>query len=188
MIRKIQHVQKVLNEAVLHTQEFQKSSQMGCPSDCSICCLKKDISASPLEFLPLAYKLYKTGEAEILYDQLEQQLDRCILFNPIGIDGGGCSEYAYRGLICRLFGFAAARDKLEQKRMITCKTLKSTTAYQELKPVSLKKAPLFPDYYMKLSAIDLQLANEQLPINQAIKRALELVLSYFLYRGRKRSA
>lgn len=190
MIRKIQRVQKVLNEAALHTQRFQKASQLTCPSGCSLCCLKKDISASTLEFLPLAYHLYKTHQADAFYDRVEQTEEQsiCSLFSPIGINGGGCSEYEYRGLICRLFGYAATHDKQGQNRMVTCKTLKATEAFQLMKPAILKLAPIFPDYYMKLAAIDWQLANEQLPINQAIKRALELVLTYFQYRNRKRSA
>lgn len=190
MIRKIQRVQKVLNDAVLHTEKFGKASGMGCPSGCYLCCLKKDICASPLEFLPLAYHLYKAGRADAFYDQLEQQPENtiCALFQPLGLNGSGCSEYAYRGLICRLFGYAATRDKMEQKRLVTCKTLKETTAYQQMKLSTMAKAPLFPDYYMKLAAIDFRLANEQLPINMAIKRAIEMVTTYFLYRGNKKPA
>ena len=190
MIRKIKRVQKVLKEASLHTQQFQKSSQMGCPSGCSLCCLKKDIFASPLEFLPFAYHLHKADKAEAFYDELELRADNtiCGIFTPISLDGWGCTEYEHRGLICRLFGYSTTSDKMQQKRMVTCKTLKETTAYEQVKPAQLIKAPSFQDYYMKLAAIDFQLANESLPINQAIKRAIELVSTYYSYRGNKKPA
>jgi hypothetical protein len=44
------------------------------------------------------------------------------------------------------------------------------------------------EYYMQLAAIDFKLANEQMQINQAIKRALELVMTYYMYRGRGKRA
>lgn len=190
MIRKIKRVQKLLNEAALHTARFQKASQMGCPSGCSLCCLKKDIYASPLEFLPLAYHLHLSEKAEAFYDELEKRGENtvCGVFTPLSLDGWGCTEYEYRGLICRLFGYSTSSDKMDQKRMISCKTLKETPNYQQMKPTTLLKAPSFPDYYMKLASIDWQLANESLPINQAIKRAIELVVTYFTYKGKKRSA
>ncbi|KOH42519.1 CxxCxxCC domain-containing protein [Sunxiuqinia dokdonensis] len=190
MIKKIKRVQKVLKAAALHSEEFRKASQMECPAGCSLCCLKKDIYASPLEFLPLAYHLHQTDKADAFYDELELRAENtiCGIFTPLSLDGWGCTEYEYRGLICRLFGHSTTSDKMHQKRMVTCKTLKETPAYQELKPAQLLQAPPFQDYYMQLAAIDFQLANESLPINQAIKRAIELVSTYYSYRGTKKPA
>lgn len=190
MIKKIERVQKLLQEASLHTQQFQKESQFGCPAGCTLCCLKKDIYASPLEFFPLAYHLYKTEKANDFYDELEKKDTQtiCGLLTPLNLDGPGCTKYEYRGLICRLFGYSTTSDKMNQKRMVTCQTIKATPAYEKLKPATLLKAPSFADYYMQLASIDWQLANESLPINQAIKRAIELVLTYFSYRGTKRPA
>lgn len=189
MIKKIKQVQKVLQEAALHTQQFQKTSQISCLSGCFKCCLKKDIYASPLEFLPFAYHLYETNQADAFYDQLESRTETiCALFSPLSTDGWGCSEYEYRGLICRLFGYSTTSDKMAQRRMVSCKPLKETPAYQAMQPDTLQKAPLFQDYYMQLATIDWQLANESLPINQAIKRAIEMVLTYFTYTDNKWSA
>ena len=189
MITKIRRVQKLLDEAATHAQHFQKASQMGCPSGCSLCCLKKDIFASPLEFFPLAYHLYQNNKADTFYDELEQRTENtiCALFSTMNISGWGCSRYEFRGLICRLFGYSTTSDKNNQRRLVTCKTLKSTSEFEQLSSTTLLKAPSFPDYYMKLAAIDWQLANESLPINQAIKRAIEIVSSYFDYSGSKRA-
>ena len=190
MYRKIQRVQKVLKQAALHTEKFSQTTSLSCASKCHLCCLKKDISASPLEFFPLAYHLVKTGAADEFYERLDKipENDLCILFSVLADAPGGCSNYLYRGLICRLFGFSTNRDKQGQNRMITCKTIKETPAYSRLKPEQTIKAPVMSEYYMQLAAIDFILANEQLQINQAIKRALELVHTYYLYRGHGKRA
>lgn len=187
MYRKIQRVQKVLNDAVLHTERFSKATGIVCASQCHLCCLKKDIMASPLEFLPFAYFLYKKGLAETFYCRLEElpANSLCILFSALGDRPGGCTEYAYRGLICRLFGFSSGTDKSGRKRMITCKAIKETPAYQRLKPGHLAKSPTFADYHMRLAAIDLILANEQLQINEAIKRAIEIVVTHYRYTSKR---
>ena len=190
MYRKIQRVQKVLKDAALHTQKFTIKSSLSCTPGCFHCCTKKDISASPLEFLPLAYSLYKSGQADEVYEKLDsQQLDSiCYLFSPFVNNGGGCQDYSNRGLICRLFGFSANHDKQGNSRLITCKILKDSYSYSKLTPVVVTKAPMATDYYMRLSAIDFKLANEQMQINQAIKRAIEIVSTYYMYRRRKRRA
>lgn len=190
MYRKVQRVQKVLKNAALHSEKFSKRSGISCASKCHLCCLKKDISASPLEFLPLAYHLFKQDRADELYDRLEQipANDLCAMFSAFGNTGGGCTEYVYRGLICRLFGYASNRDKQGQNRLITCKTIKETPVYAQLTNKQMVKAPVMSEYYMQLAAIDFSLANEQLQINHAIKRALELVMTYYQYRGQRKRA
>jgi Fe-S-cluster containining protein len=189
MYRKVQRVQKVLKNAALHSEKFSKKSGLNCASKCHLCCLKKDIPASLLEFLPLAYHLYKTGRAEDFYNRLEKlpANDLCLVFSALN-QAGGCSEYAYRGLICRLFGYAANRDKQGQNRLVSCKTIKETPNYAQLTSQLIGKAPVMAEYYMQLAAIDFKLANEQMQINQAIKRALELVMTYYMYRGRGKRA
>ncbi len=190
MYRKIQRVQKILKDAALHTERFSKAGGITCASKCHLCCLKRDITASPLEFFPLAYYLYKNGKAESVYSQLEKLSGNslCIMFSALGDRPGGCSEYAYRGLICRLFGFSSGTDKSGQKRLITCKIIKSTDAYQQLKPAHLVQSPGAADYYMRLASVDFTLANEQLQINQAIRKALEIVLSHYQYVARRNPA
>ena len=42
--------------------------------------------------------------------------------------------------------------------------------------------PIFTDYYMQLSQIDYRLATTMLPINDALKIAIEEVLHYYAYR------
>jgi hypothetical protein len=42
--------------------------------------------------------------------------------------------------------------------------------------------PVFTDYYTRLSQIDNRLATTLLPINEALKMAIEEVLHYYAYR------
>jgi len=184
MYHKIQRVQKVLKNAALHAEKFGKTSGLACSANCNLCCVKKDIHASALEFFPLAYHLVKEGLADSFYLKLEQTPDNdlCILFFALGDSPGSCSKYPYRGLVCRLFGYSSSFDKQGKYRLVTCKTLKETQVFNQLKPETIEKAPVISGYYMQLAAIDFVLANEQHHINKAIKRALELVMTYYIYR------
>jgi hypothetical protein len=99
---------------------------------------------------------------------------------------GSCSNYPYRGLICRLFGYAATKDKYGQLRLATCKIIKTEQVKNFENASNLIQnglpVPIFTDYYMNLSQIDYHLGNIILPINKALKYAIEEVLQYYAYR------
>ena len=122
--------------------------------------------------------------------QLQQKLDsNCHLYRPhsfIDRNMGSCSDYRYRGLICRLFGYAASRDKYGRLRLATCKIIKEGQQenYHTAEEAISKGlyVPVFTDYYMQLSQIDNRLATTLLPINQALATAIEEVLHYYAYR------
>jgi len=70
--------------------------------------------------------------------------------------------------------------------LATCKIIKegqkenfdkSTAAINKGLPV-----PIFTDYYMNLSQIDFRMGNIIVPVNTALKLALEEVLQYYAYR------
>src|SRR5690606_8732442 len=113
----------------------------------------------------------------------------CHIYRPLNLvdtSMGSCSNYKYRGLICRLFGYAATRDKYGQQRLVTCKIIKENQAktYQDtLEAISQGLyAPMFTDYYMQLSQIDFNMGNTIVPVNKAMKLAIEEVLQYYSYR------
>jgi hypothetical protein len=70
---------------------------------------------------------------------------------------------------------------------VTCKFIKEEQAQafievtEELK--TGKKIPVMSEYYTRLTSIDPTLA-EFYPINQAIQKALEVVMHYYAYRRR----
>lgn len=166
---------------------------MQCPIACSKCCLKDDIEATPLEFLPFAYSLYKQNKLFTYLDRMENmpREDRCILYNPLQTlqEPGGCSHYEHRGLICRLFGFSAFVNKSGVKHIVTCSTMKEL--YRDrFEEVSLNiqsklDIPIMREFYLKLYSIDNNLSMKHYPINTAIKKAVEYVANYYIYRTKR---
>lgn len=170
--------------------QFQSHTKLHCVAGCGKCCTKPDIDASPLEFLPWAFHLFLTGKAEETLEILkERSSNLCLLYKPVSLLGGNngsCSQYKYRGLICRLFGYGANRDKVGQLRLATCKIIKEGQKenYQKASEEITKElhVPIFTDYYMNLSQIDFRMGNIIVPINDALRMAIEEVLQYYAYR------
>lgn len=167
--------------------KFQGWSGLICKTACGKCCNKADIEATVLEFLPFAHYLYGLNQcAEWLALLAVRESAICVLFEPARAGSGYCTEYAYRGLICRLFGFSARTNKYAQREFISCQTIKTeqsgtyTVALEKI--VQGEFVPVMNHYYMRLLAIDRDLARDFYPINEAIKRAIETVLHYYAYR------
>lgn len=194
--RKVAAVERVFEKLQKEINSFQSQSTLHCLSGCGKCCTKPDISATVLEFLPLAYHLHKTDKALHVLESMEKDPAAaiCYLFQPLVVEGstGFCGEYKYRGLICRLFGYSASRDKNGQKKLVTCQLIKAD------QPVQFQAAeegirsntmyiPQMSDYQSQLMAIDWELGGKFYPINEAIRKALELVLFYAQYRGRRKA-
>jgi uncharacterized protein len=187
---KVLAVETLFRRLDIEINTFQSSTKLHCKVGCGKCCTKPDIEASPLEFLPWAFHLFLNGETENVLEKLSQKTNSiCHIYNPISLldnSSGNCSEYPYRGLICRLFGYGANTDKYGQLRLVTCKIIKEEQAenYEKATESLVKKLPIpiFTDYYMNLAQIDFHLGNTILPINEALKRAIEEVLQYYAYR------
>lgn len=186
--RRVRLVEGLFHQLEQESAQFQQLSGLSCVSGCGKCCTYPDIEASPLEFLPWAFHLFLNGEAEKTLLRLnETNTSTCLIYKPLSVmDQGRCSNYKYRGLICRLFGFAANTDKYGTLRVATCKIIKegqadtyTTTAEAIEKGLNV---PVFTEYYMQLNQIDFRLGNIILPVNKALKMALEEVLHYYAYR------
>lgn len=186
--RRVQLVENLFQQLEQESAQFEKTASIRCVSGCGNCCSYSDIEASPLEFLPWAFHLFLIGEAEkTLLELAKTQSSTCLIYKPLGvINKGRCKSYKYRGLICRLFGFAANTDKYGNLRLATCKIIKEgqTDAYNSTTEAISKGlyVPVFTEYYMQLSQIDFQLGNIILPVNKALKMAIEEVLQYYAYR------
>ncbi|MBC7450821.1 MAG: YkgJ family cysteine cluster protein [Cytophagales bacterium] len=167
---------------------FQTKAKYSCISGCSKCCQSPTVEATILEMLPLAFHLYKENKAELSYDNLlDNTSSLCALYMPLKtvIQKGGCSEYPYRALICRLFGNSFTRDKIGEPSLLTCKDLKAEYP-KEMDAIRLEakegmQVPLATNYFQKLTEIDYQLTLKQYPINEAMKLAIEMVLNHFHY-------
>ncbi len=184
---KATQVEKVFDQLDSEIAQFQAMSLLHCKFGCGKCCFKPDIEATILEFIPFAFHLYKSNQIEIWYDKLTvNESPICLILNPDQSGTGLCSEYKYRGLICRLFGYSARTNKYGKKELITCQIIKTEQKdnYEtaERRVSEQGGVPVMSHYYMQLRNIDQELATTFLPINQAMKAAIEQVLSYFAYR------
>jgi len=194
LFRKVQAVERVFKQLEKDLAAFQHATNLKCITGCGRCCTTPNITATPLEFLPLAYHLFKQGLALEWYQKLgDNPTSTCYVFNHLIVEGsaGNCSQYNHRGLICRLFGFSAMKNKYGKPQLVTCKTIKEERPEEFAKAknhIALgKPTPLMSNYYFQLQAIDGVLGRSLIPINQAIREALKFVLSYYAYR-RPRSA
>lgn len=186
--RKVQLVESLFLKLELETAKFEQAAGIGCVSGCGKCCTFPNVEASPIEFLPWAFHLFLNGEAEKTIIKLNKNKSlTCLVYKPLSIiDQGRCGDYKYRGLICRLFGLAANTDKYGKLRLATCKIIKEGQSenYNSATEAIDKglNVPVFTEYYMQLNQIDFNLGNIILPVNKALKRALEEVLQYYAYR------
>ncbi|MGC1516768.1 MAG: YkgJ family cysteine cluster protein [Maribacter sp.] len=187
---KVQAVERIFSQLEKDVSSFQKSTGLGCIANCGKCCYKTDINATALEFLPLAYHLFKNGEAEIWLERLnnDHSTTLCPVLATILAPNakGSCSKYAHRGLICRLFGFSAMLHKNDRPTLVTCRPIKEgipeAVSKAEEHINSKKDYPLISNYYMQMRSVDESLGEELFPIRQAIAKAINHVLGYYAYR------
>jgi len=191
IVTKVNAVELLFGELDAEIRSFQSSTTLHCLLGCGRCCTHNEVDASPLEFLPWAYHLFVNGEAQDMLDELA--LDRgsiCHVYSPVGeleAGQGSCGNYLYRGLICRFFGFGANADKYGKMRLATCTLIKEnqTLAFHNAEALMTEglPVPVFTQYYMRLSQIDFALGGTIVPINAALKMAIEEVLHYYSYRS-----
>ena len=189
--QKVKSVMRVYQQLDKDIARFQDKSKLSCLSGCGECCKKPDIEAGIVEFLPLALELYDRGEAESTLEQLQSNTGSlCHAFRPnVTSFGGLCNEYPHRGLICRLFGFTARVNKEDQKELVTCKYIKTQQAVEYQAAIdgirNGDKVPIMSEYYYRMQSIDPGLQGFY-PINEAISKAIEMVLHYYAYRKRRK--
>ena len=189
IVRKVRSVEKLFSKTDQDIIRFHAASGLHCLAGCGACCTKPDIEATALEFLPFAYRSFKEGKAHALLDKLKEHGSTiCLLYAPSSPDkkSGKCSQYVFRGLICRLFGFSAMKDKHGQPSLVTCSRIKENQKTEYANAINMLKAgssvPVMSNYYSRLMQIDLELGAKFYPINEALRRAVESVLHYYAYR------
>jgi Fe-S-cluster containining protein len=186
LLEKVRAVEEVFEKLDREISTFQSWSGLHCAWGCGKCCFKADIEATILEFLPFAHYLHTQNLAfEWLEKIKSSDAAICHILNPTQPGAGLCSEYKYRGLICRLFGYSARTNKYGTKELVTCQIIKTEQQqpYEAAAQiVEEKPVPVMNQFYMQLHAIDFELTREFFPINEAIKRAIEVILHYYAYR------
>ncbi|MDN3593722.1 YkgJ family cysteine cluster protein [Zunongwangia endophytica] len=183
-VRAVESLFETLSEEL---NTFQAQAGFSCGAGCGKCCEKPGIQASPLEFLPWALQCFLDGKTEDTLEALSNtSVEICHNYKMLSLENstGRCTAYAHRGLVCRLFGYAAQRAKNNKLQLISCKLLKQSENFSTA-AVSINNGlsvPVFSDYYLRLAQIDFGMGRKILPINKALKIALEEVLQYYSYR------
>lgn len=160
---------------------YQKISGLVCPGGCVKCCFSEKVEATVLEMIPVAFSLFKSSQAELILKRIEKQdsLQQCVLFRPDlsqpDGDGGGCTQYPDRALICRLFGFAGNTDRTGVPQLARCRDMPvepKTKKSRQASPESTTGMPLFHAFGIALIAIHPDLGTVRKPINEALSEAL----------------
>ncbi len=187
MLQLVREVEDVFHNLEKEMDDFKAWSGLHCLPGCGKCCLKPDIEATILEFIPFAVHLYENGKATDWLEKLSlHETSICTLLDSRSTGSGQCTSYAYRGLICRLFGFSGRLSKYGQRELVTCSTIKTgqpeAIRHTATGVTTGAPMPLMSNYYYRLRSIDPGLSQEFYPINIAIKKAIETVLHYYAYR------
>ena len=160
---------------------FRALSGIKCPKDCGECCFHSTVEASELEMLPLALVLVRARKAEEWHDHAKERdfQGRCVLYSADHAHGR-CLYYAFRPLVCRLFGYAGNRDKHGRPRLVTCSVLKKVQPQETENALErvLKgglSVPIMSDVVMRMSSIDPEMTREIMPVNLALGKAVERV-------------
>ncbi|HTL11609.1 MAG TPA: YkgJ family cysteine cluster protein [Bdellovibrionota bacterium] len=174
----------VLEDLSRETDRFEAEAGLHCRAGCGDCCNNPEVEATVGEMLPLAFEILGRGaaQAEHWHGQAEAgEGKRCVFYAANSTDPslGRCSVYALRPGLCRLFAFAAVRDKEGKPRLAACHWHKSetpevTAAAQEGVASGRLTAPFFVEWQTRLDEVsELASLTEKFPINTALARALE---------------
>ena len=181
-------VEEVYAELEKHLEKIISHTRMKCLHLCNACCNKTGIEASPIEFIPLAAYLYQTGQIDEFLIRLDEsdKTGYCVLFSPEAWKNGewACLQYEKRGLICRLFGYGYRLNREGIPELVTCKVLKELCPEEiaQARLLGIEKpdmVPLFSNYFMQLYSINPDLGTTLMPINQAIRKAIEKLYFYY---------
>lgn len=186
----VQHLFRTLGRDIAR---FQKRTRLGCQPGCGRCCEGPHVETTVLEMMPLAAHLWQKGEASRWLETVEKagNPSPCVFYqpDPAGQGKGRCSVYPLRPLICRLFGFSANRDKQGHRVLMTCARIKEnqTADYLDVQKHidSGLPVPVMSDYILRVSPIDPVLGQKQVPINDAIHRAIERIGLRMSLRSRR---
>jgi Fe-S-cluster containining protein len=182
-------------DADVLTDQVSRGAGLACPTGCGACCVRTPPHVSVADMAPIARAVIEGGApergeragsmpagreaAEALHARATAAgPGPCVLFAPAQLPGG-CTVYAMRPVICRLFAFAAVRDKRGALELAVCR---EHTAADPTAPARARAyldgggaAPVFADLQLEAHDPDDGPA-ELMPINDALATALERAL------------
>jgi len=171
-------VSQIFNESQSSFSQYQHQTGLICLERCGACCLSPEISATILEMLPTAFDLLdKKMAIEVLTILEKLEYPRCFFYKAFNQDGtkGTCQNYQHRPSVCRSFGAAAVKNKYGQKAFSICKLIKHDHS-ELISKLNPEEAPVIGEYARKIMGLDPDLGTKVFPINQALEKALLMIL------------
>ena len=172
-------------EADRKNDAIAAATGLGCPTGCGACCVRTPPHVSVADVAPVARLLIAAGEGEAALDRARAiGPGPCALFTP-GQLPGGCTVYAARPAICRLFAFAAVRDKHGAPEVAICREHSAADPAVRARVAAYLAAggevAMFADVQAEAHDPDDGPA-ELVPINEALAIALEREFLRAMYR------
>jgi len=180
IVDRVLHIYGRLDEIIAR---FRAATGMECPEGCSYCCRNWCVETTVLEVLPLGLEIYARHEEEAVLSSIADKEacgdSVCAVVLPNSSHGsqGSCGYYAWRPLACRLFGYAVRRNKRMEAELCPCRIIRET------EPSSVRRAeiaireglelPVYQETFMHIASLDPGTGYRMLPVNRAIKEALE---------------
>lgn len=168
-------------------ERFCQIGKLSCPPHCSRCCEEHQVSTTVFEMIPAAEVLYEKGLMEETLELIEKSPPHfCVLLKD-----QRCRLYEQRPSLCRLFGLGRIENKNEKDselKFSICKIIKEKNPLQVQnlsKITELKELKTFNQLYMPLYTSIPANESEELPLNLALKKALEKVALYKSYETKE---
>lgn len=152
-------VEDLYSEMSSESEAYRLNNGLSCQSKCDHCCKNSNVSATPLEILPLALELIKNNQVDLDFSK-----PTCI-FNK-----NGCGVYNQRPTVCRLFGWSKVSSK-DGKRLSVCPKVSAN-------PILDPNAPDIELWARRVKEVHPEWGTEILPINQSLKIMIEKILLY----------
>lgn len=167
--RQILLLLKLFKRLSAHSQVFQTQVPIACPSGCGQCCENPKVHTTILEMLPVALAYWQKNQNDLTAEKLLTLPESgiCKFYQADSqIPGSGrCSVYAFRPLICRLFGYSARKNKYDSLEFVTCTRLRNEFSKEchavQIQIESGLSAPVMSDYDQRLLDIDPGLAKNK---------------------------
>lgn len=187
LVRSVEDVLSVIDQKI---NNLKASTNIACREGCGDCCNNPSVEAQVVEMLPLADAIIESGKADDIFDLATQSVGKpCIFYKSAPNDKtvGRCTVYDKRPSLCRLFGFAAVRDKNQKLQPVVC------TWQKQLFPNEVEKFrnvctrlipgndgdgesafPVFSDFGTQIQSLAPGPPyNQRLHINEALSIAIE---------------
>jgi uncharacterized protein len=170
LLRTLPRIYKTIDRNIA---KLQKATHMRCLHNCGECCERSRFDIHPIEIFPLVFSLYLKKQLPLYLGRLNQDPtnNQCLFYHVEKPGLGYCTQYQWRPLTCRVFGFATRRNKYGQDELVCCKLIKEKMPNDFAAAANLVAAGnhivRMSDYSYQISLLATHLSAKRMSINHA---------------------